>query len=302
MELVKVYLDLPILGGIFGWVQDATLLWMVAQIGTVKVGWRRLIAGGAIGGIFQFLLLVNQASDGLVNGWILSPLIFMAAVPFIMVMIAFWPFTVRKFLTIVGYFYLLSFLLSGIHWGVDSLNQRFFHWEISLWWRFCLHLTFIFLLGEIGWGIVHRKVWDQLCLFPIQISWQDRNLKLNALLDTGNRLLDPLTKVPVVVVEFSRIKELLPPEVLAMMESMQRGELEAEFAIPAYWEERVRILPFSSIGKDHGMLIGFRPDRLTVWQKQQEIENRNVVVAFYHRPLSPEGAFQALIPPSLLQV
>jgi stage II sporulation protein GA (sporulation sigma-E factor processing peptidase) len=191
--------------------------------------------------------------------------------------------------------------LSGIHWGIDSLNQRYFHLTISLWWRFCLHLSLIFLLGEIGWGVVHRKVWDQICLFPIVICWEGQQLKLNALLDTGNRLHDPLTKVPVVIVEFNRVKSLLPPEVLKMIESMQRGELGGDLAIPEYWEERMRILPFNSIGKEHGMLVGFRPDLLKVWQKQQEIENKNVVVALYNRPLSPEGSFQALIPPTVLE-
>ena len=208
--------------------------------------------------------------------------------------------TLRRLLTIIGYFYLLSFLLSGIHWGVDSLNQRYFHWNISLWWRFCLHLMFIFLLGEIGWGVVHRKVWDQICLFPIQIDWQGQSLKLNALLDTGNRLHDPLTRVPVIVVEFNRIKELLPPEVLQMVEHMQRGELADNLSIPYYWEERVRLLPFHSLGKDHGLMVGFRPDRVSVWQKNREVESSNVVVAFYNRALSPEGSFQALIPPAIL--
>ncbi len=302
MELVKVYLDLPIIGGILGWIQDSTLLWMVAQISSTRVRWHRLVIGGAIGGFFQFMLLVNQASDGLLNAWILSPLIFMLLIPAAMIILAFYPLTARRLLTIVSYFYLVSFLLSGIHWGIDSLNQRFLHWTISLWWRFCLHLMFIFLVGEIGWGVVHRKVWDQVCLFPIQIQWQGHFLKLNALLDTGNRLHDPLTKVPVVVVEFNRIKDLLPAEVLTMVENMQRGEMSADFDVPHYWEERMRVLPFNSLGKEHGMLIGFRPDRFIVCQKNREIENSNVVIAFYHRQLSPEGSFQALIPPAVLSM
>jgi len=300
LDMVKVYLDLPISGAILGWIQDGTLLWMVGQISSARVAWPRLLLGGAIGGAFQFMLLLNQASEGLLYHWVLSPLIFMFLIPWLMVTAAFFPLTLRRFLTIIGYFYLLSFLLSGIHWGIDSLNQRYFHWTITLWWRFCLHLTFIFILGEIGWGVVHRKVWDQICLFPIQIQWQGQNLKLNALLDTGNRLHDPLTKVPVIVVEFNHIKDLLPPEVLKMVDHLQRGELADDLAIPLYWEERVRLLPFHSLGKEHGLMVGFRPDRVSVRQKNQEYESNNVVVAFYNRSLSPEGSFQALIPPAIL--
>ncbi|MGE5580926.1 MAG: sigma-E processing peptidase SpoIIGA [Bacillota bacterium] len=301
MQAVKVYLDLPLLGALMGWAQDATLLWMVAQISGVRVNFGRLVLGGAIGGVFQFILLANQASAGILNPWILSPLFFLVIIPLVMVLITFLPVNHRKIIRILGYFYLLSFLLSGIHWGIDSLNERFFHWQITLFWRFCLHLTLILLLGEMGWGIVHRKIWEQISLYPIQIDWNGQQVKLNALLDTGNRLHDPLTKAPVIIIELNRIQNFLPKEVLELTASFSSPDLPDVLDLPEFWVERVRVLPFHSLGRDHGILIGFRPDRLTVWQKQQETIHKNVVVALYNRPLSPEGVFQALIPPAVLK-
>lgn len=298
--MLKVYLDLPLLGGILSWIEDGVLLWMVGQISTVQTKWQRLILGGAVGGLFQLLIMVNQASGGLVNSWVGSPLIFTILVPVLMIGFTFFPLKVKGALKLLGYFYLLSFLLSGIHWGLDSINRRYYQLQINFWWRFWAHLTLIFILGELGWGVVHRKLWDQICLYPIQISWDGNQLNLNALLDTGNRLYDPLTKVPVIIIEFSRVKHLLPIEVVELIEKMQSGELGTNWNLPSVWEERVRILPFKSIGKEHGILIGFRPDSLKIWQKQQAISNNHVVVGIYNHPLSPEGAFQALIPPTVL--
>jgi stage II sporulation protein GA (sporulation sigma-E factor processing peptidase) len=298
--MLKVYLDLPILGGILGWIQDGVLLWMVGQISAVKAKWGRLVLGGAVGGLFQLLIMVNQASGGLVNPWIGSPLVFVFLVPALMVGLAFFPIKLKGVFNLLGYFYLLSFLLSGIHWGIDSLNRRYFQLEINFWWRFWAHLALIFILGELGWGVVHRKVWDRICLYPIQINWDGNELNLNALLDTGNRLYDPLTKVPVVIIEFSQVKQLLPNEVVDLIEKMHSGELDKDWEIPHLWQERVRILPFKSIGKEHGILIGFRPDSLKIWQKQQAFSNNHVVVGIYNNQLSPEGAFHALIPPTLL--
>ncbi len=298
--MLKVYLDLPILGGILAWIQDGVLLWMVGQISAVKGRWGRLVLGGAAGGLFQLLIMVNQASGGLLNPWIGSPLIFTVLVPILMVGLAFFPIKIKGAFKLFGYFYLLSFLLSGIHWGLDSLNRRYFQLEINLWWRCWAHLALIFILGELGWGVVHRKLWDQICLYPIRISWDGNELNLNALLDTGNRLYDPLTKVPVVIIEYSQVKQLLPAEVVALIDKIQSGELDTNWKLPNVWQERVRVLPFKSIGKEHGMLIGFRPDSLKIWQKQEEISNNHVVVGIYNHPLSPEGAFQALIPPTVL--
>lgn len=298
--MLKVYLDLPLLSGLLGWVEDTVLLWMVGQIGCTKTKWSRLILGGAVGGLFQFLFMVNQVSEGIVHRWIGSPVIFAIIVPLSMVSLAFFSISVKKMLKLFGYFYLLSFLLSGIHWGLDSINRRYFQLRINFWWRFWGHLSLIFILGELGWGVVHRKIWDRICFYQIQITWDGNELNLNALLDTGNRLHDPLTKLPVVIIEFNQVKKFLPVEIIELIEKMQSGELGMDWELPNVWEERIRVLPFKSIGKEHGILIGFRPDSLKVWQKQQAIIHDQVVVGICNRSLSSEGAFHALIPPAIL--
>jgi stage II sporulation protein GA (sporulation sigma-E factor processing peptidase) len=299
---MRIYLDVPLFSGILGWIQDSSLLWMVSQIGCFKVKGIRIILGGAVGGIFQFLLLLNQASDGLLDNWILSPFIFLLAIPLMMLCITFLPAKFLKFLHITGYFFCLSFLLSGIQWGFDTLNERFVHMEISLFWRFCLQLCFILLLGELGWGIVHRKIWEHLCFYPLEIDFEGHQLHLNALLDTGNRLYDPLTKLPVVVIEFNQIRGCLPKEVSRLAESFNKGEMAQNFDwnLPDNWAQRVRVLPYNSLGNDQGIFLGFRPDRIKVRQKDKEIVIQDVIIAIYSRTLSQEGTFQALIPPTVL--
>jgi stage II sporulation protein GA (sporulation sigma-E factor processing peptidase) len=301
LQEIKVYLDQPLVGGIISWIQDGVLLWMVAQISGSKVKWNRFILGGAVGGVFQFLVLTNVVSNGLLNPWILSPVVFILIVPVLMVGVTFTPSYIKKYLRILGYMYLLSFFLAGFHWGIDIINHRFFHWEITLWWRFLMHLSLILIMGELGWGIVHQKFWEQICLYPIQISWGEKMMKLNALLDTGNQLHDPITKVPVVIVELQRIKDQLPLEFIKWVENIQLGELGINIELSDFWEERVRILPFNSLGKEHGLMVGFRSDQVKVWQKQQTIINENVVIGLYSKSLSREGAFHALIPPAILR-
>lgn len=301
MQVIQVYLDQPLVGGIISWIQDSFLLWMVAQIVLMKARVIRYILGGLVGGIFMFFMQINILSNGFLNQWVLSPFLYVFIIPFTMVGITFFPFSFKGFFKAMGYMYLLSFLLAGFHWGVDIINARYFHYAIALWWRFIFHITAILLIGELGWGVVHRKIWEQICLYPIQIRWGNHELKLNALLDTGNRLHDPLTKVPVIIVEMQQIQEKLPQELVGWMEDIQAGEIDQNFKLPDFWEERIRILPFNSIGNEHGIMIGFRPDQVRVWQKQQSVMNENVVIGLYNKPLSREGAFHALIPPAILR-
>lgn len=301
LQAIQIYLDQPLLGGLISWFQDAILLWMVAQISAVKIKRRRFVLGGAIGGLFQFLMSLYIASGGVLNSWVFTPVVFIVIVPVLMVGLTFAPLKVRTFFRVLGYIYILSFLLAGFHYGLDIINQRFFHWQISIWWRFLFHSGLILIMGELGWGIVHRKFWEQICLYPVQISWGDRILKLNALLDTGNRLHDPITKVPVMIVELKRIKDQLPAELIQWVENIQGGELGIDIQLPDFWEERIRVLPFHSLGKDHGLLVGFRSDEVKVWLKQQAVINQNVIIGLYNKSLSREGAFHALIPPAVLR-
>jgi stage II sporulation protein GA (sporulation sigma-E factor processing peptidase) len=302
LQTIKIYLDLPFFSSLLGWILDGSLLWMVSQISSYTVKMRRLILGGAVGGAFQFILLLNQASNGFLDNWILSPFIFLIGIPLMMIGITFLPTRLPKILRVAGYFYGLSFLLSGIQWGLDTLNERFFHLGISFIWRFCFQLCLIFVLGELGWGVVHRKFWEQLCFYPIQIEFEGCQLQLNALLDTGNRLHDPLTKLPVVIIELSQIKSHLPKEVVGLTESFNEGGMAADYDwnLSDDWAQRVRVLPYNSLGNIQGVLLGFRPDRMKVWCKEKETVIPEVIVAFYNRPLSQEGTFQALIPPTVL--
>lgn len=301
MQTIQVYLDQPLMGGFISWFEDTILLWMVAQISGVKVKRIRFILGGAIGGLFQFLMSLYIVSGGLLNSWVWSPLVYILIVPLFMVGLTFAPLNIKAFFRVLIYIYILSFLLAGFHWGLDTINLRFLHWRISVWWRFLFHSGLILIMGELGWGIVHRKFWEQICLYPVQISWGDRILKMNALLDTGNRLHDPITKVPVMIVELKRIKDLLPVELIQWVENIQGGELGLEIKLPDFWEERIRILPFHSLGKDHGLLVGFRSDEVKVWLKQQAVTSPNVIIGLYNKSLSREGAFHALIPPTVLR-
>lgn len=300
MEMVTIYLDTPLMGGLFGWIQDTALLWMVGQIAAYHPGLRRCMAGGFIGGLFQFVVLIHQASSGLLYPWVLSPLLYLVLLPGMMIGIVFFPVTLRKMARLAGYFYLLSFLLAGIHWGIDSLNQRFFQVEIGFGWRFWLHLLLIFSLGELGWGVVHQKVWEQVCLYPVTVRWDEHEVKLTALLDTGNTLVDPLTRHPVVVVELDTLKPYLPPEMIGFTQRLRQGEIEGYQDVPEGWEERFRLLPFHSVGQSGGMMVGFRPDALEVCQNNQRATHRNVVVALHQSRLSPDGVYQGLIPPVVL--
>lgn len=41
---------------------------------------------------------------------------------------------------------------------------------------------------------------------------------------------------------------------------------------------RFRLIPFSSLGKQNGMLIGFKPDGVTITFDENRLEKENVII------------------------
>jgi stage II sporulation protein GA (sporulation sigma-E factor processing peptidase) len=130
-----------------------------------------------------------------------------------------------------------------------------------------------------------------------------REARISALLDTGNELRDPLTRQPVLVVEYSAVSGLLPPEV---QEGYAQGRPEVVAAAVCagapgeVWGDRVRLLPFRSLGASRGLLLGFRPDAVLVIEGPRQVRRRldGLLVAVSPRPLGGGQGYQALLPPS----
>ncbi|HHY47204.1 MAG TPA: sigma-E processing peptidase SpoIIGA [Firmicutes bacterium] len=161
----------------------------------------------------------------------------------------------------------------------------------------------ILVVAELGWGLVHRRIREWLFFVPIEIWFGDKHISVNALIDTGNRLRDPITGAPVIILEYTAIASILPEAVRRAFMAFDSGDLgsTSEFILSSVWSSRFRLIPFSSLGREKGMLVGFRADMIKVLEGRQGLISRNAVVGIHTRALSPEGGFEALLHPEILE-
>ena len=83
-------------------------------------------------------------------------------------------------------------------------------------------------------------------------------------LDTGNQLQDPLTQRPVVVAEYTLLREHMPKDVQEVLDAAGSVDDCLEAMTATSWSHRLRIIPFTSIGRRHGLLLGIRCDEVLV--------------------------------------
>lgn len=220
----------------------------------------------------------------------------------VMIYVAFRPLNMKQLLKQLLIFYLVSFVFGGctfaliyfikpenvkIHNGVFVGTYPI---KVAL-----LAGVVAFIITEIAFKINRNKLNRHNTFFCIKIYDGEKMLKVNALLDSGNMLKEPISGMPVIIIEKETLSKLIPEEILNYIEDIIGGdEKEDKDGIQQYLS-KIRMVPFMSIGKDNGMLVGIRVDKVKMETEDINIEKENVIVGIYNNKLTKDNKYNALI-------
>lgn len=299
-----IYVDMVLLINL---VMDYIILWATARLAQIAVNGWRLLAGAALGAGYSLILFFPANTPWL---WLVAKVLFSV----LMILLTFYPVAWPKLFQAVGYFYLVSFVMGGAVLGALYLANSFAVAPTLAGGGILIrNLPYSWLVMAVGaafflvyWGslFIKRNFWQSLLRVPVVIGFNGRSLALKALVDTGNNLRDPLTGRPVIVAEYNALRPLLPPELQLKLPVQKEPEWEKIVTSLAGtpWAARVRIIPFHSLGRGPGLLLGFKPDEVVILWEERFIKVTEVVVGLCWQRLTPEGSYRALLHPDLLQV
>lgn len=125
----------------------------------------------------------------------------------------------------------------------------------------------------------------------------------NGLLDTGNLLKEPITGTPVVVVEKKSLEEIIPIEILNNVDKIVGGGYEKiiENIKLEKFVSRFRMIPFSSIGKQNGLLLGIKVDNVNIILEDRTEVIKNAIVGIYDKSFTKNGLYSAIFGLDLLE-
>ncbi|WP_258359339.1 sigma-E processing peptidase SpoIIGA [Moorella sulfitireducens (nom. illeg.)] len=301
--MVYLYLDILL---VINLVMDYLILWATARLGQLATTPWRLLAGAAVGGIYSLVVLFpgSMWEQSLFSNILFS---------LIMILVAFYPLKGRRLIQALVYFYLAAFAMGGamigaiylaggdaatpVIGGATALARGIrYQWLVAA-------AAAAGLLAVFGANWFKKNLWQQVLRLPVIITFAGRQRALKALVDTGNSLRDPLTSRPVIIVEYSALKGILPEEIIRHFSSNGDTDLESllQSLAGSPWASRLHLVPYHSLGQSHGMLLGFRPDEVIVITNERMVKIKNVIVGLYREKLSTEGSYRALLHPDLLQ-
>ena len=155
-----------------------------------------------------------------------------------------------------------------------------------------------FFIINISFRIIKNKLSKKDMLYDIEIYYKERSANLKVILDTGNFLKDPITNTPVLIVEAEKLKKIIPMTTLENINNIITGSNLED--IDEDIKTRCSIIPFSSIGKENGMIIGFRPDYIKIYTEEGEKIRRKVIIGIVKNKIVKNGLYSGLIGLNLL--
>lgn len=288
-------------------VMDYLILWTAGKLGQLPTSTWRLLAGATVGAVYSLTALVPVLDVKL-------SLVLKVLFSIIMVLVAFFPLTIGLFFQALVYFYLAAFVMGGAMLGAIYLfggdtaaavmgGGLGLGSNIRFTWLFTAMAAAV-LLARWGAGWIKKNFWEYMLRLPIIITFAGKQLALKALVDTGNSLRDPLSQRPVIIVEYSALKSILPAEIIKEYSGRHEPDLESLITSLADspWATRLRLLPYHSLGQSRGMLLGLRPDEVIIVTNERMVKIKDIIVGLYREQLSPQGNYRALLHPDLLQL
>ncbi|WP_425446994.1 sigma-E processing peptidase SpoIIGA [Dethiothermospora halolimnae] len=262
----------------------------------------RLIISSLIGGIYTFVVFYPSLM-------FMAKFIMKFIVSILMIIVAFNPYTLKKFLKLISTFYVVTFVFAGAALALFYLSDiQIFVGKGIFYIRdfpikkliFAVGISWILIKGTLGF--IQSKIGKEKLFIPIEINLNNRNVKLNALVDTGNSLKDPISDRPVIIVEFKAIQDLLPIKVQDIFLKYKENNLDVVSTVMSKSNREIsfRLIPFKSIGKDNGMLLGFKPDKVILRDEDNKILSE-IIVGIYNNSLSPNHEYMALLHPEILK-
>ena len=285
---MTVYIDIILLENLC---MNYIILFATAYIMKLKISHIRLVASSGIGAIYSIMLYMQILP-------IYSNLIMKIVLSIAMVYIAYMPRNIKNIVKQLIIFYLISFAFGGCAFAL-----LYFIKPENIIMKNGVYIgTYpikIALLGGIvgfviAFKIIKNRASKKDIIYPLEIKINEKSISMNALLDTGNMLKDPITLMPVIVVEKEMLYDFLPKEILNNLEKIIGGDTKEVTEKNVEYMSKFRIIPYNSIGRQNGLMLGFKADKVKIIIDDEEKEVNNAIIGIFNESFN-SNTYSALI-------
>ena len=288
---MTIYLDVIFLENI---VINYIMLYVTGIISKAQIKQKKLFLGALIGAIYSIIYYLFRLK-------IYSSFIIKIILSIVIIYVAFNSSNLKELLKKVLLFYLSSFVFGGaaiaIIYMVNSQNITIQNGVLvgSYTLRTILiGIVVAYFTIILAFKIIKISKKDLIC--EIVVTLNNKEINSKALIDTGNLLKEPITNLPVIVMEHTLLYDILPKEILNNVEKILGGDFsKIPENIKEEYSAKLKVIPFSSLGKQNGMLLGIKAENLIINLKEETRKIDKVVIGIYNKSLTKDGEYRSLL-------
>ena len=293
---LTIYVDIILLENLC---MNYIILFSTAYILKLKIRHLRLFLSSLIGAVYAVLAYMNIIT-------IYTNIVAKIILSICMIYVAYNPKHIKWMFKELIVFYLISFALGGCAFALLYIvkPQDIFMVNGVYIGTYPLKIALLggitgFIVTYIAFKVVKSRVNKNEIIYKAFVKFDEKLLQINVLLDTGNMLKDPISGEAVMLVEKQKLYELIPKDILDNVEEVLGGEFEGEYNIK--YRTKIRIIPFTSVGKQNGMMLGIKVDEVRIITDVDEIMKRNAIICVYDKNFSKSGRYSGLIGLDMLE-
>lgn len=292
---MTIYIDVVLIENL---IMNYIILLATGLILKIKIKHIRLIIGSLLGAIYTIIGYIGILE-------IYSSFILKIILSIMIVYIAYYPQTLKKMWKELLFFYLTSFVFGGVAFSLIYIvkpqeiimKNGLFLGTYPL-KTVILGAIVAFVIIITAFKIIKSKISKKDLICEITVEIEGKKIITKALIDTGNMLKEPITNTPVVVIEHTLLYYVIPKEILNHLEEIIGGDFkEIPEEIKNKYVSKLKLIPYSSLGKQNGMLLGIKAKKLIIvkGEEKEKIEKENIILGIYDKSLTKKGEYRAII-------
>ena len=272
---------------------DTTLLWAAGMLLKESIRPMRIILGASAGSAMYIFSLFFPYSGP--AGQILLTVFSVT----LSAVIAYRPKTIWRLCVISLMTVILSFAASGIIFSlmvISTYSSPGTAWK-NVFDGFSYKLLFItsalfYAVIKTGRKWMIKTAADKREFFDIDVTVNGQRAELRALADSGNSLKDDITGSHIIIAEYRAVKGLIPIPLETDKDGVDMFKMLSE----TEYKNRLRLIPFKSIGEKNGILLGIKTDTISIrGEGRAGTEKQGVILCLFSGELDIDGRFNAII-------
>lgn len=246
---MTIYLDVVFLENIC---MNSIILFATGLVIKTKCKLIRILIASTLGSFYVI-------GEYLSNNPIYSNIFVEIGLSFAMIYIAFLPGGIKQLFKYVVIFYLTSFVFGGCAFALLYYVRpgEILYNNGVLTGTYPIKIAFLgamvgLIILNIAFKLIKNRLSKNDMFCNVSIGYKGKEILIRAIIDSGNLLKEPITGASVVVVEKKELKGIIENDILDNLQNIISGEYEI---LSKEYVSRFRLIPFSSLGKQNGMLL-----------------------------------------------